>query len=118
MDPGFRRGARPAAPGSHLLDLRVFELDRGRPAKDRHRDLDPRLLLVDLLDDAVERGERPVRDAHLLADLEDDRRLRPLDALLDLAHDPRRLVLADRRRPAPPAEKAGDLGGVLDAVPD
>src|SRR6202043_1785340 len=29
----------------YLLDLRVFELDRGGAAKDRHRDLDPRLLL-------------------------------------------------------------------------
>src|SRR5712691_9776065 len=117
MDPGLRRDARPAAPCSHLLNLRILELDRGRPAKDRHRDLDPRLLLVDLLDDAVERGERPVGNPHLLADLEDDRRLRPFDPLLDLAHDPRRLVLADRRRPAPPAEKAGDLGGVLDEMP-
>src|SRR5712671_1823385 len=102
---------------SDLLDLGIFELDRGRPAEDRYRDLDPRLLLVDLLDDAVERGERSVGDAHLLADLENDRRLRPFDPLLDLAHDPRRLVLADRRRPAPPAEKAGDLGGVLDEMP-
>src|SRR6266436_6782350 len=73
--------------------------------------------LLDLRDDAVERGERPVGDAHLLADLEDDRRLRTLDPLLDLAHDPRRLVVADRRRPAPPAEEAGDLGGVLDEMP-
>src|SRR5437667_4479421 len=108
---------RASEPGSHLLNLRVFELDRGRPAKDRHRDLDPRLLLVDLLDDTVERGERPVGDAHLLADLEDDRRLWPLDPFLDLAHDPRRLVVADRRRPAAPAEETGDLGGVLDEVP-
>src|SRR5713226_6475549 len=103
--------------GSHLLDLRIFELDRRRPAEDRHRDLDPRLLVVDLLDDAVERGERPVGDAHLLADLEGDRGLRPLDAFLDLPHDPRRLVLADRRGAAAAAEKAGDLGGVLDEMP-
>src|SRR6476620_5461314 len=41
-----------------LLDLRVLELDRGRAAEDRHRHLEPRLLLVDLLDEAVERGER------------------------------------------------------------
>jgi hypothetical protein len=95
----------------------IEEPIRGCPAEDRHRDLDPRFLLVDLLDDAVERGERSVGDAHLLADLEGDRRLRPLDPLLDLAHDPRRLVLADRRRAAAAAEKAGDLGGVLDEVP-
>src|SRR5204863_2201225 len=106
-----------ATPGSHLLDLRVFELDRGCPAEDRHRDLDPRLLLVDLLDNAVERGERPVGNADLLADLEGNRWLRPFDPLLDLAHDARRLGLADRRRPAAAAEKAGDLGGVLDEMP-
>src|ERR1700676_2167930 len=104
MDPGFRRDARPAPPGSHLLDLRILELDRGRPAKDRHRNLDPRLLLVDLLDNAVERGERPVGAAPLLAALKDDRGLRPFDPLLALAHDPCRLALADRRRPAAPAE--------------
>src|SRR2546428_3231137 len=102
---------------SDLLDLGIFELDRGRPAEDRHGDLDPRLLLVDLLDDAVERGERPVGDAHLLADLEGNRRLGPFDPLLDLAHDARRLGLADRRGPAAAAEKAGDLGGVLDEMP-
>src|SRR5579872_7257920 len=108
----------PATLGLYLLDLRILELDRGRTAEDRNRDLEPRFLLVDLLDDAVERGERPVRDAHLLADLEADRRLRPLDPFLHLAHDPRRLGLADRRRPgALAAEKAGDLGGVLDQMP-
>src|ERR1700680_2902504 len=117
MDPGLRRDARTAAPCSHLLDLGIFELDRGRPAKDRHRDLDPRLLLVDLLDDAVERGERPVGDADLFADLESNRGLWPLDPLLDLAHDARRLGLADRRGPAAAPEKAGDLGGVLDEMP-
>src|SRR5437763_8773489 len=106
-----------ATRGSDLLDLRVFKLDRGRPAEDRDRDLEPRFLLVDLLDDAVERGERPVRNPHLLADLEADRRLRPLDPLLHLPHDPGRLALADRRRPrALAAEKAGDLGGILDEM--
>src|SRR6185437_5648509 len=64
---------------SHLLDLRVLQFDRRCPAEDRHRDLDPRLLLVDLLDDAVERRERPVAHPHLLADLVDDRGFRPLD---------------------------------------
>src|SRR5271156_679652 len=50
MDPGFRRDTPTAAPCSHFLDLRILELDRGRPAEDRDRNLDPRLLLVDLLD--------------------------------------------------------------------
>src|SRR5215831_20283497 len=64
-----------------LLHLPHFELDAGRTAEDRDRDLEPRATLVDLLDHAVEGGERPVGDAHLLAHLEGDRRLRPLDAL-------------------------------------
>ena len=54
--------------------------------------LSRRLLLVDFLDDAVERGERAVGDPHLLADLEGDRRLRPLDAFLHLMQDPLGLV--------------------------
>jgi hypothetical protein len=37
-----------------------------------------RAFLVDLLDRAVEGRERTVKDPHLLADLEGDRRLRPL----------------------------------------
>ena len=52
-----------------FLDLRILEFDRGGAAEDRDRDLEPRLFLVDLLDDPVERGERPVRHPHLLADL-------------------------------------------------
>jgi hypothetical protein len=48
----------------------VFQIDRRRAAEDRDRDLDARTLLVDFLDRAVERGERTVGDAHLLADLE------------------------------------------------
>src|SRR4051794_8045822 len=82
----------------NLLDLRVFEFDRSGAAEDRHRNLAPRLFLVDILDDAVERGERPVRDPHLLADLEGDRRFRPFDPFLHLMDDARRLGVADRQR--------------------
>src|ERR1700743_3957324 len=84
---------------SDLLDLRVFELDRGRTAEDRHRALEAAPLLVHFLDRAVERGEGAVADPHLLADFEDDRGFRPLDPFLDLAHDPLGLGLADRNRP-------------------
>ena len=74
--------------------------------------------LVDLLDHAVERGERPVGDPHVLADLEADRRLRTLDALGDLALDPLGLVVGDRHRLVVGAEEAGDLRRVLDQVID
>src|SRR5947209_16389444 len=43
-----------------------------------------------------------------------NRRFRPFDPFLHLAHDARGLGVADRRRPAAAAEKAGDLGGILD----
>src|ERR1700691_2396974 len=38
----------------NLLDLRVFELDGRRAPEDRHRHLEPRLLLVHFLDETVE----------------------------------------------------------------
>src|SRR6185312_3093989 len=101
----------------HFLHLRILQLDRGGAAEDRDRDLDPRFLLVDLFDEAVERGERPFLDANLLADLEDDRGLRPLDAFLDLLHDPHRLGFRDRLGLALAAEETGDFRRVLDQVP-
>src|SRR3712207_5961792 len=101
-----------------LLDLAVFELDRGGAPEDRDRHLEPRTLLVDLLDRAVEAGERAVGHPDGLADLVGDRRLRPLDALLHLLDDARGLGLADRHRPVAGTEKAGDLRRVLDQVPD
>src|SRR5690349_1269037 len=50
-----RRGAasRPGQELLYLLHLRKFQLDRRGAAEDRHRDLDPRAALVDLLDGAV-----------------------------------------------------------------
>src|SRR5260221_2764799 len=118
MEPGLRRDARTAPPCSHLLDLGIFEFDGGRASEDRDRDLEPRFLLVDLLDNPVERGERSVGDAPLLADLIGNRRLRPFAAFLHLPHDARRLGFADRRGPSTlAAEKPGNLGGVFDEMP-
>src|SRR5688572_8797648 len=88
----------PFAKRSGLLDLPVFELDRRGAAEDRHRHLEAGAVLVDLLDDAGEGGEGAVGDAHLLADLEMDRRLRPVDALGDLALDALGLGIRDRHR--------------------
>src|SRR5262249_17892521 len=87
-----------------------------RPAENAHRDLDPRASIINLLNRSVERGERSVGDAHLLADLERHRRFRPLDALLHLMQDSLCLGVGDRERLVVGAEKAGHLRGVLDQV--
>src|ERR1700730_335137 len=99
-----------------LLHLPELELDRGSPAEDRDRNLDPRAGIVDFLDDAVERGERPVGHPNLLAHFESDRGFRPLDPLLHLVQNSRRLGVRDRHRLLVGAEKAGDLRRILDEV--
>src|SRR6478609_2456328 len=70
---------------SDLLDLRVFQLDRRGAAEDGDGDLEAGAAFVDLFHRAVEGGEGAVGHAHLLADLELDRGLGPLDAIGDLA---------------------------------
>src|SRR5690606_34288247 len=52
--PGRSRAARPLLDQFDLLEV---ELDRSRPAEDRHADLDLVLVEVELLDHAVEAGE-------------------------------------------------------------
>src|SRR5262245_61110958 len=70
--------ARPDAgdPPSALLDLAELQLDRGRAAEDRHRDLEARARVIDFLDHPIEGRKRPVRHPYLLADLEGHRRFR------------------------------------------
>src|SRR5882724_4805210 len=99
-----------------LLHLPEFQFDRRWPAENAHRDLDARARVVDLLDGAVEGRERAVRDPDLLADLEGDRRLRPIDALLDLMQDALGLGIRERERLVIGAQEAGHLRGVLDQV--
>src|SRR5215213_6285972 len=100
-----------------LLDLRVLQLDRGRPAEDRDRHLEPALGLVDLLDHPAERGERAVGDADVVARHEGDRGLGVLDALGDLVADPVGLVVRNRRRLAARAQETRHLGGVAHQRP-
>src|SRR3954465_6090485 len=100
----------------YLLDLSKLQFDRGRAAEDRNRDLDARAAFVDLLDGAVERRERTVRHADLLAHLERDRRLRPVDALLHLMQNAIGFGIRDRHRLLVGAEEARDLRGVLDQM--
>src|SRR5690606_6285058 len=99
-----------------LLDLAVVQLDRGGPAEDRHED--PNLLLVgiDLFDRPCEVRERTVRNADVVALLEDDARLRLRLALRHLLRDDRDLPLGDDHRVAA-ANEAADLRGVLDEMP-
>src|SRR6202140_1370504 len=67
---------------SDLLDLTEFQFDRRGASEDRHRDLHARARLVDFLDHAGERCERAVGHAHILADLERNRRLRAFHPFL------------------------------------
>src|SRR6267154_6096692 len=70
-----------------LLDLAELQFDRRGAAEDRHRDLEAGPRLIDLLHDAIEGRERAIRHPDLLAHLEGNRRLRTLDAFLDLVQD-------------------------------
>src|ERR1700741_1206772 len=80
-DPGPQRKE------SNLFDLREVELDRGRPAENRHRDADLRLVVVDVLDRTIEVGERPFLDAHGFAHFPLHLRTRLLDTFLHLGDD-------------------------------
>src|SRR5262245_2231877 len=57
-----------------LLHLSHLAFHPRRAAEDGDRDLEPRTLVIDFLDHAVEGGERPLAHPHLLAHLEGDRR--------------------------------------------
>ena len=100
------------------MHLRVVEFDRSRPAEDRNGDFHAGPFLVDILDRAVERGERTVGNAHLLADLERDRRLGMLHAFLHLLQDGHGFLFRDRHGLVARTEETGDLGRVLDEVVD
>jgi hypothetical protein len=53
-----------------LHHLAEFQFDRRGAAKNRHRDLEPRARLIDLLDNAVEGREGTIRDTDLVTYLE------------------------------------------------
>src|SRR6266568_7536825 len=100
---------------AHLLDLKQVELD-GRLAPehvDEHFEL--ALLWVDLVDLAVEVGERTVDHPHGLADRELDADLRRL--LLHLLLDRPDLFLLQRDGAVRRADEARDAGRVPDDEP-
>src|SRR5215213_3328497 len=99
-----------------LLHLPEFQLDRGRPAENAHRNLHPRAGIVDFFHRAVKGRERSIRNADLFSDLERDRRFRPFDSLLHLLQDARRLGVRDRHRLVITAEKSRHLWRILDQM--
>src|SRR4051812_39589191 len=98
--------------GSALFDLAETQFDRHGAAEDRHLDLEPGALLIDLLDEAVEGGERTIGDADLLADLEGHRGLRPLHPFLDLVEDLFGLLVGNRHR-LRITKETSDFRGIL-----
>ena len=66
----------------------------------------------------LKEAKRPVRHPHVFANLESDRRFRPLDAVGHLALDPVGFDIGNRHRFLVRAQEAGHLGRVLDQMVD
>src|SRR5436190_18377462 len=79
-----------------LLDLQEVQLDRRGAAEDRHHHLDGGAVVVDLVHHSLEVRERPVDDAHRVAALELELRLRLLGRHRHLVDDPVDLLLRQR----------------------
>src|SRR3954463_12791415 len=71
----------------NLLDLQEIQFHGRRAAEDRHHHLQRVLVEIDVVDHAVESGEGPFVDPHLLALFEHVLRLRLLGRRLDLRQD-------------------------------
>ena len=100
-----------------FLHLQEIQFDRRRAAEDRHHHLQRVLVEVHLVDHAVEAGERPFVDPHLLALLEHVLRLRLLGRRPHLLENLLDFVFAERRRLRARADEPGDLRRVLHDVP-
>ena len=86
--------------------------------EDGHRHAQLILLVICILDAAMEVRERPFLDANDLADLEQHLRARLLHTLLHLLHDLLNLLVGDRSGLVrSTADKAGHLGRGLHQVP-
>src|SRR3972149_11773441 len=103
---------------SRLLDLPEIELDRSRAPEDRDRHPDLALVVVHVLDIAVEIGKRPVLDPYRLPDFEQHLGPRFLDAFLDLVQDVLHFLLRNGRRLGRgAANKTRHFRRALDQVP-
>src|SRR3546814_20743384 len=74
--PGSTATARQTQSLFVPLDLLELQFDGRRTPEDRHRHLHAAAIVIDLLDRAVEAGERAVQHLHAVADLEVDLQLR------------------------------------------
>src|SRR5436309_2489587 len=111
--------SRPRVPSGdlELLDLQEIQFDGRRSPEDRDHHLQRRPVLVDLVHDAGEVGERAVHDPDRVSPLELELRLRLLRRDRDLVDDAVHLLLRERRRLDTRADEAGHLRGVLHHVP-
>src|SRR3970282_1178516 len=103
---------------SSFLDLAEVELYGSRPAENLYRHPDLVLVVVHLLDHAVEVVEWAVGDAHHLAGLEQHLGPRLIDALLDPVQYCIGFVFRDRRRTvAAAADETENFRNLLDEMP-
>src|SRR5438093_7614028 len=111
--------SRPRVPSGdlELLDLQEIQFDGRRSPEDRDHHLQRRPVLVDLVHETGEVGERAIHDAHRVPSLEVEFRLRLLRRDRDLIDDAVHLLLGERRRLEPRAYEAGHLGSVFHDVP-
>src|SRR5688572_6829878 len=101
----------------NLFYLQEVQFDRRRAAEDRDHHLQRVLVEIHVFNHAVEAGERPFVDPHVVALLERVLRLGLLGRRLDLLEDVVDLFLAERRGLGARTDKARHLRGVLDDVP-
>ena len=100
-----------------LLDLKEVEFDRRRAAEDGDHHLHRVAIEVDVLDHALEAGERTIDDADRLALVEVVLRLRLLDRLFYLVENLVGFFVGERNRLLAGTDEARDLGRVADEVP-
>src|SRR2546430_16404886 len=98
-----------------LLHLKQVQFDRRLPAEHVDQHLQLALLWVDLVDLAVEVGERSIDHSHRFADLELDADLRRL--LLHLLLDRADLFFLEGHRAVRVADEAGHARSVADDEP-
>jgi hypothetical protein len=110
----FSQRGRASPTASHLQEI---QFDRGRAAEDRDHHLQRVAIEVHLVHHAVEAGERPLVDAHLVALVERVLRLGLLRRRLHLVEDVIHLFLAERRRLGTRPDESRDLRRVLHHMP-